>query len=178
MPKISDIRFEVPLPDGVTASIDGDLLTVRGPLGTVSRDMRHPRISKSVEDGAVVLAIGLPRKKERALIGTWEAHVANMVHGVREGFRYRLRIRYSHFPMKVLVKGDTIVIENFMGERHPRTAAIVEGTKVEVKGEEVLVSGIDVERTGQTAANLELATVIRNYDPKVFQDGIYIVEMG
>jgi large subunit ribosomal protein L6 len=47
---------------------------------------------------------------------------------------------------------------------------------VEIRGQEVIVEGIDKEECGQTAANLEQATKIKDKDPRVFQDGIYIVE--
>ena len=49
---------------------------------------------------------------------------------------------------------------------------------VKTKGDQVLVSGINKEHVGQTAVNIELATKIKGYDPRVFQDGIYIVRKG
>jgi len=77
--------------------------------------------------------------------------------------------------MSVKVAGDKVVIENFLGERHPRTARIVGDTKVQVKGDEVEVTGINKEHVGQTMANIEQATRIKGRDPRVFQDGIYLV---
>lgn len=112
------------------------------------------------------------------MTGTIAAHIRNMIKGVTKGYTYRLKIVYAHFPMKVTVKGDTVVIENFLGERAPRYAKILPGVKVEVKGEEVIVSGIDKEKVGQTAANIELATRVRGFDIRKFQDGIYIVSKG
>jgi large subunit ribosomal protein L6 len=86
-----------------------------------------------------------------------------------------MKIVYSHFPMKVSVKAGNIVIENFLGERTPRFAKICGDTKVLVKGSEIILIGINKEDVGQTAANLERATRIRRKDPRVFQDGIYLV---
>ena len=83
---------------------------------------------------------------------------------------------YSHFPMKIAVKGDKFIIENFLGEKAPRSAMILAGAKVTIKGNEVFVTGSDLEKVSQTAANIERATKIRGFDPRVFQDGIYIVE--
>ncbi len=74
------------------------------------------------------------------------------------------------------MQGERVLIENFMGENYPRTARIVGGASVDVSGEEVVVTGADKEAAGQTAANLEQATRIRGKDPRVFQDGVYIVE--
>jgi len=176
MPKVSEVKYTVDLPEGVSASLEGHVLFMEGPKGRISREFRHPRIDMTIEDGHISLHTVLPRRKVYALSGTWRAHVANMARGVSEGFTYRLKIRYSHFPMKVYVKDTTFMIENFMGERFPRKAPIIEDTEVTVKGDEVTVTGIDKEHVGQTAANIELATKIKRYDPKVFQDGIYIVE--
>lgn len=70
------------------------------------------------------------------------------------------------------------MIQNFLGERYPRKAEILETVKVEVKGEIITVTGIDKEKVGQTAANIERATKVKNRDIRVFQDGIYIVKRG
>ncbi|EQD29042.1 50S ribosomal protein L6P, partial [mine drainage metagenome] len=69
-----------------------------------------------------------------------------------------------------------VVIENFLGEKFPRISKLRPGTKAQVEGEFVLLSGTDVEQVGQSAANIERTTRIRNYDPRVFQDGIYLIE--
>jgi large subunit ribosomal protein L6 len=78
----------------------------------------------------------------------------------------------------VKVTGDKVVIENFLGERTPRKARIMGASKVKVSGEEILVTGPDVEHVSQTAANMEQACIIRGFDPRVFQDGIYITSKG
>jgi len=67
------------------------------------------------------------------------------------------------------------VIENFLGERNPRKASIVEGVKVTAKGDDVTVSGIDKEKVGQTVANIERATKVKKRDIRVFQDGVYLI---
>ncbi len=89
-----------------------------------------------------------------------------------------MRVVYAHFPVKVSVQGDAVVIENFLGERHPRHAPIRGTTRVDVKGDTVTIQGPDIEAVGQTAANVEQATRIRRKDPRVFQDGIYLVSKG
>jgi large subunit ribosomal protein L6 len=102
-----------------------------------------------------------------------------MMQGVQEPYEYKLMVRYSHFPIKIKVQGDRVIIENFLGERTPRKARILgAATKVKASGEEVVVTGPDLEAVSQTAANMEQACVIRNFDPRVFQDGIYIVQKG
>lgn len=117
-----------------------------------------------------------PRKREKALVGTYGAHLRNMLVGATKGFEYKLKIVYAHFPIKTSVKADQFVIENFLGEKFPRKTKILGATKVNIKGDQVLVTGPNVEDAGQTAANIERATKIKGFDPRVFQDGIYIVE--
>jgi len=78
-----------------------------------------------------------------------------------------------HFPFKVEISGNEITINNFLGEKIPRKAKIVDGCKVEIKGDEISVSGINKESVGLTAARLEIATKVKNRDRRVFQDGIF-----
>ena len=173
-----EVKYEIEIPENVNVSLSNFILKVKGPLGEIEREFKHDRINMSVKDGKIEIYCPLPRRKEYALSGTWRAHVKNMIKGVREGFEYHLKILYAHFPMKVSVKGNRVVIENFMGERSPRYADIYENTKVEIKGDTVIVKSINKELAGQTAANIERATRIRDRDPRVFQDGIYIIKKG
>lgn len=168
----------IEIPKGVTVRVEGMKVTVKGPKGELTREFPTSRITISKDDSNVILSCILPKRKEYALQGTIRSHINNMMEGVTEGFEYKMKIVYSHFPVKTAVKGTDFVIENFLGEKFPRKAKILGATKVAVKGDEVLVSGIDLEQVGQTAANIEQATIIKHYDPRKFQDGIYITRKG
>jgi large subunit ribosomal protein L6 len=87
-----------------------------------------------------------------------------------------MKIVYSHFPIKTHVKDNELIIENFLGEKLPRRAKIVGDTKVKISGDQIILTGTNIELIGQSMANIEHATEIKNYDPRVFQDGIYLVE--
>ena len=178
MPIAEEVVRTVDIPDGVTVTMDGHTVKVKGPKGELSREFVHPRLEIKIDGGKVVVRSELPKKKEAALVGTWAGHISNMIRGSKEGWEYHLKVRYSHFPIKTKVDKNThqLVIENFLGEKHPRFARILDGVDVTVKGEDIIVRSVDIEKAGQTAANIERATIIRNYDPKVFQDGIYIVK--
>ena len=178
MPVADEVKHEIEIPDTVEVTYKDYLLTVKGPSGELTREFKHDRVKMRVEDGKVIIHSILPKKKDYALAGTWKAHVKNMIKGVTEGFEYHLKILYAHFPMKVTVKGDKVVIENFLGERAPRYENIYGDVKVEVKGDMVIVKSPNKEHAGQTAANIERATRIKDRDPRVFQDGIYIVKKG
>ncbi|MBS7607939.1 50S ribosomal protein L6 [Candidatus Bathyarchaeota archaeon] len=164
------------IPDDVEVALEGKRVTVKGALGTLTRDFSYAPISMELQGKTLRIWANWPRKKESALVGTVYAHINNMITGVRKGFTYKLKIVFSHFPISVKVQGDTVLIENFTGERNPRRAKIVGDAKVKVSGDDVIVQGINLEDVSQTAANIEQATKIRRKDPRVFLDGIYLYE--
>ena len=110
------------------------------------------------------------------MVGTFTAHTKNMCRGVASGFEYRMKVVYSHFPIQLKLQGNRLEINNFLGEKKSRYATIVNGVTAKIGNDEIVLSGIDKELLGNTSANIEHATKIRNRDPRVFQDGIYIVE--
>ena len=177
MVSLDRIEHTVEIPEGVSASIDGETVTITGPKGSVSRDFVSARHDILQEGGALLVRIDVPRRKEKALAGTWNAHLNNMVKGVTDGFTYTLKALYSHFPMTLAVKGNQLIVTNYFGERVPRSANILSGVDVKVQNKtEIVVSGIDKEAVGQTAANIERSTTVKKRDRRVFQDGIYLIE--
>lgn len=174
MSSIAVERRTVDLPDEVSVTVEDDTVTVEGPEGTTERQLHHPEIEITVEDDEVVVQAEQPTRPVAALVGTFTGHIRNMVKGAGDGFEAELRVVSSHFPIKARVEGDEVVIGNFLGEKAPRRATILGETDVEVDGENVLVRGPDKEHVGQTAVNIERATDTSGYDPRVFQDGIYL----
>lgn len=165
---------EVDIPSDVEVSVDKGVVTVTGPKGTLQRTLDHPRIDITPRNGTIVVRCEMPRKRERALVGTYGAHIRNMVRGVTQGFTYTMKVVYAHFPIKVSVKGREVYIDNFLGEQYPRKAEIFGDVQVNVKGDTVTIEGINREEVGQTAANIERAVRVRRRDIRVFQDGVYI----
>ena len=170
--KILEKRIKIP--EGVSVSYDGSILKVEGPKGKCEKDLRKIPVDLSIDGDEVVIRSYGRKKKNRAIVGTVSSLVKDMIYGVKEQFEYRLKIVYAHFPVSVRTKGREVLIENFMGEKKPRVAKIVGDVKIEVEGDDVVVRGPCLEDVGQTAANIELATRIKNKDPRVFLDGIYI----
>ncbi len=166
----------VKIPEGVEVSVDRRAVTVKGEKGTLMRDFSHAPVSIQMDEDRVKIQTSWPRKREAALVGTVKSHIQNMITGVTRGFTYKLKIVFSHFPISVKVREKTVAIENFTGERSPRITRIMGNTKVTVKSEDVIVQGIDIEDVSQTAANIQRATKVKNKDPRVFLDGIYVYE--
>ena len=164
-------------PTGVNVTMKDSVLIVSGPNGKVQRDFSKIPISIKVESGKVKLQTISSRKFDRSIISTCRSHIKNMFKGVTEGFTYRLKIVFAHFPITVKVQGQEVLLENFYGERSPRRARIVgEQTKVKVEGDDIVVSGPSLEGVAQTAANIEQATKVRGKDQRVFLDGVYIYQ--
>ena len=109
MVKLDHIKHVIELSEGVGGSIEDGNVTISTDGTAISREFLHPRVSVSMNDGNLEVFCDLPRRKEKALAGTWAAHLRNMNKGVSEGFEYRLKAVYSHFPMtrKVGLHYDT-----------------------------------------------------------------------
>jgi len=168
----------VEFPKGVSFTVAHRRLKAKGPLGSIERPFPSDALDLASSAGKVTLTLRLPthRKRSQALLKTWAAHVRNLAGSLTLGVEARLKVVAAHFPMKVQVKENHILIENFLGEKHPRSSDLVPGTSAKVEGDLVILSGYDIEQVGQSAANIERASRIRDYDPRVFQDGIYLVE--
>lgn len=169
---------KVTIPDGVKVQLDGTQLKVNGPKGQLARNVRFPQVSVTCDGKEVTIATESTRKEITAMVGTLEAHTKNMIRGVTEGFEYRMKVVYSHFPIQLKLQGNRLEIANFLGEKKARYANIAAGVTAKVANDEVVLTGIDRELVGTSAANIEHATRIRNRDPRVFQDGIYMVQRG
>ncbi|MET1159413.1 MAG: 50S ribosomal protein L6 [Thermoprotei archaeon] len=173
---------EVEIPEGVDIEINGLVVTVKGPKGELRRDFSHARgVIIRKENNKVLVETYFANRRKKALVGTIASHIENMIKGVTKGYRYKLKIIYSHFPVTVIVdeKNRVVRIKNFLGEKADRIAKIVgDDVKVRVEGEDIIVEGIDIEHVGQTAANIELATKVKDKDRRVFVDGIYIYDWG
>lgn len=166
----------VKIPDGIKVQLDGTTLKVVGPKGQLERSIRFPQVTITIDGKEVVIATESRKKEITAMVGTFEAHTKNMCRGVLDGFEYRMKVVYSHFPIQLKIQGNRLEINNFLGEKKARYATIVNGVTAKIGNDEIVLSGIDKELLGNTSANIEHATKIRNRDPRIFQDGIYIVE--
>jgi len=169
------IKKEIVIPGEVVVNIDGTLIIIKGPIGEISRRLAYPGISIDKKENKIIVFSKDGTKKEKTMIGTFTSHIKNMIKGCKEPFVYKLRICSGHFPMNVQVKGNEVIVSNFLGEKIPRRTKIEEGSNVEVKGNEVIVSSYDKEKAGMSAARIEQTTRIRNRDRRVFQDGIFLI---
>jgi len=180
----------VPIPDGVKVAIEKTgpfdyVVKVKGPLGELVKEFKNTPVIMSLSDGKVVLEVLNAKKREYALLGTYKGILKNMFLGVTKGWRYKLKVIYTHFPMLVKVQGNQLTIENFLGRKSKIVLEIPKGVKVEVKGkEDIVVEGIDRELVSQFAAAIQAATELRGEEKPSphgregglgVVDGIYVV---
>lgn len=166
---------EIKIPDGIEVKKQDDLLIVRKGNVTLQRMFAHPKIKVNV-NGSIRISTSSKERKDGAIVGTWAAHIKNMINGLTKGYEYKLKIVYSHFPISVKVVSNEIHVGNFMGEKGLRKAQIVGDCKVDVQKEFITVSGPNKEDVGQTCANIEQSTRLTRFDKRRFSDGIYILQ--
>ncbi len=139
----------IAIPDGVTVSIDGAAISVRGPKGEVSREI--PReISVSVDGNEIWCKPARETKKTPALWGLVRSLVANMVEGVTKGFEKRLE--FEGVGYRMAVEGTTLVMQ--IGFSHPVKIPAKRGVAFSVEKNVIVVSGIDKELVGEVAAHI------------------------
>lgn len=177
MKEIKPVELEIP--EDVTMKLEEGIVYVKGPKGGCAKDFNKIKVKIRIERKKVVIEAMGKKKSDYAILNAAKKHILNLFKGVREGYTYKLKIVYSHFPITVRVKDNIVYIENFLGERAPRKAKIVgKLTKVTISGDDVIVQGPCLEEVSQTAANIEQATRIKEKDLRVFLDGVYIYEKG
>jgi large subunit ribosomal protein L6 len=169
------MEIEVELPEEYEADYEDGVLEISDGSDTVEKKMEHALVDVET-NGTLVFSTGSDKRNVESIVKTFSRHAKNMIEGLEEDHVYMLKGVYAHFPMDIKTQGDELVVENFMGERNPRRAEIIEGVDVQVDGEEITVRGPDKDKVSQTAARIESLSEKGNRDPRTFQDGIYITE--
>ena len=143
-------KYPVPIPQGVLAEIAGNVIKVRGPKGELTRTL-HPDMAVEVEEGMIRVKRPSDSKIHKSLHGLTRTLVANMVHGVSEGYSKNLEIEGVEYRAEL--KGKTLVLS--LGFSHLIRYEPREGITIQVPDpKKVSISGIDKEKVGQTAAEI------------------------
>lgn len=172
--KQTEWRYELAIPEHVTADIHNGLFTVKAAKGEVKRKFIFPKIKITKEGNKIIFDVKKPSKREKAAVFSTSAHLKNMFKGALNSCVYKLKVCSGHFPMKITYKNSVLEVKNYMGETVPRTLKIKPGVDVVVKEPEITVTSPDKELAALTAAAIEQIARRANFDRRVFQDGIYI----
>jgi len=174
---------EVAIPEGVTVEAKSRTITVTGPRGTLTRTFKHVPMAVTVVGNGKFLRVDIwfASRKQVACVRTISSHIENMITGVTQGFSYKMRFVYSHFPINVSLAGKNVEIRNFLGEKLVRKVELCEGVEYkrsEAVKDEIELTGNDIAAVSLTAARIQQATNVRNKDLRKFLDGIYVSEKG
>jgi large subunit ribosomal protein L6 len=140
----------ISVPQGVDVKIDGSKVSVKGPKGQLSRELRS-EIDIKMEDGHILVSPKNDNKTSRSLYGLSRTLIANMVEGVTQGFTKNLEMIGVGY--KAQLKGRNLVLN--VGYSHPVEIEAPEGIELATEGPtKLLVSGIDKELVGNIAAKI------------------------
>ncbi len=143
-------RLPITVPAGVTVTVDGALVTVKGPKGELSHTVASP-IEAKLDDGTITVSRPDDERESRSLHGLTRTLINNLIIGVTEGYAKSLEVVGTGY--RVQSKGSSI--EFALGYSHPITVDPPAGISFEVEGNTKLtVRGIDKQAVGEVAANI------------------------
>lgn len=162
------------IPSGVEVFVSEGVLRVKGPLGELTRAFPSA-LTLSVSDGAVSLALA-NFSAAKPLLGTYTAHLKNMIFGASKGFEKSLLVEGTGYRARV--SGDTLTLS--LGFSHEVLMKIPAGLKVAVKENEIIISGTDKELIGQFAADVRSKRPPEPYKGKGvrYKDEVIIRKQG
>ncbi|KAG6856340.1 hypothetical protein H0H87_005458 [Tephrocybe sp. NHM501043] len=177
---------ELEIPEGVDVSIKSRVIIVKGPRGTLTKNVRHVNMDILLQKGKttkVSLAVWQGGRKHVACLRTIRTLINNMVIGVTQGFRYKMRAVYAHFPINCIIQNDgtKVEIRNFLGEKTVRHVDMLEGVNIaesSAQKDELILEGNDIDNVSQSAASIQGICRVRNKDIRKFLDGIYVSGKG
>lgn len=175
---------DIEIPSGVVVDAKSRIVTVKGPRGTLKREFKHVNVEiNKTSKSTLTVIYWHGSKKQNACIRTVCSHIENMIRGVTQGFQYKMRFVYAHFPINVNINdnGREVEIRNFLGEKITRRVAIPEGVDVSHSAsqkDELILVGNDVQAVSQSAASIKQICNVKNKDIRKFLDGIYVSEKG
>ena len=143
-------KYPVALPAGTEANITAGAITVKGPLGSLTQELKGD-VSIKLDNGQLTFAAADSSRHAKAMSGTMRALVANMVQGVSKGFERKLSLVGVGY--RAQVQGDALNLS--LGFSHPVIHKMPKGVKAETPSQtEIVIKGIDRQQVGQVAAEV------------------------
>jgi large subunit ribosomal protein L6 len=143
-------KLPISVPKGTQVAVNGSQLVVKGPKGTLSRELA-PEIELTVEANEVLVNLASHSQSKGNLHGLWRQLINNMVLGTTSGFEKKLQLIGVGY--RAAVQGKVLDLQ--VGYSHPTQIAIPEGIEVKIdKNVSISITGIDKQKVGQFAANV------------------------
>merc|ERR1712222_502 len=177
----------------VTVDVKARIVTVKGPRGEVKKNFSHLAVElqkmnlKEKKRSGIHIRIRMwfGGYKQACSVNTLKSLINNMITGVTEGYRYKMRLVYSHFPINAIVAktNDSVTIRNFLGGKQDKTIDMIGQTKVrltpanEMK-DELVFEGVDNAALSLCCARVNQVCRTGRKDVRKFLDGIYVSGKG
>ena len=162
-------KLPVKIPQGVEIKVEGNVISVKGPKGQLSREL-HRDIKMAIEDGAVQVSRPSDERDERALHGLTRTLIANMVEGVTKGYQKSLELVGTGY--RATKSGSKLVLT--VGYSHPVEIEPPKGIEIEVANPtSITVKGIDRELVGEITSNIR---AVRSPEPYLGKGIRYVGE--
>jgi len=152
------------VPQGVEASVKANIVTVKGPKGTLSF-AHHVDVEVELSEGVVTVVKKGESKRAAAVWGTTTKVIGNLVEGVSKGFQKQLELNGVGYRMAVAGKK----INRALGFSHPVEVVVPEGIEAKIEGNVLTISGIDKQVVGQFAAEIRRLKPVEPYKGKGFK---------
>merc|ERR1712024_178159 len=177
----------VEIPAGVTATVSARKVTIKSKRGEVTKDFSHIacELKKMQQTGKkrsgtyIRIRIWFGGTKQSCAVNTLKSHIGNMIIGVTEGFRFKMRLVHAHFPINVAIPkdGSSITVKNFLGGKQDKLVMMSKGTTVteskDVKGE-LIFDGIDNAALSLCCSQVKQVCRVGRKDERKFLDGIFV----
>merc|ERR1712032_946861 len=179
----------VEIPDDVKVTCKARKVTVKGPRGEVTKNFSHLAVelqkmkqnNKKRKGSYIRIRMWFGGYKQACSVNTLKSLIENMITGVTEGYRYKMRLVYSHFPINAIIPkdGSSVTIRNFLGGKQDKFIPMQGGTKVtltnkEVVKDELVFEGVDNAALSQCCARVSGVCKTGREDVRKFLDGVYV----
>merc|ERR1712037_851693 len=164
------------VPDTVEVTVNCRVVTVKGQRVDL-------QLIEGEEGKQILVEKWFGKTKQLASLRTIISHINNMFGGVLQGYRYKMRSVYAHFPINCTIEKapHRIEIRNFLGEKRPRIVNMLEGVTIkrdkDVKDQYIL-EGNDIENVSRSCSLIYTACLVKKKDIRKFLDGMYVSEKG
>jgi len=171
----------IDIPKGVKIKKKSRVIQIWGPRGKLTRDFRHILIDIKIDEEKkkVILKVWFGNKKRLSGLSTTCSHISNSIFGVINGFQYKMKSVFAHFPINIITvdNGKGVEIRNFLGEKFVRKVFMAKDVlckKNESVKDEIIIYGNDLSLVSISAAQIQKSCLVKKKDIRKFLDGIYV----
>jgi len=144
------------------------IIHIWGPRGKLTRDFRHVLIDIKIDEGQkkVILKVWFANKKRLSGLSTVSSHISNSIFGVSNGFQYKMRSVFAHFPINIIMTegGKGVEIRNFLGEKFVRKVFMAKDVlckKNDSVKDEIIIYGNDLNLVALSAAQIQKSCLVK-----------------